>query len=121
VRTNVPNLTVLPSGRSRDQATELLSGPSMATLVSDLSTRYSDRVIIINAPPILVSSEAAILASYAGQVVMVVEADRTGRSDVALALEQLDDVDNVNFVLNKVTDRRVSDRYGAYSYYGAKQ
>lgn len=121
VRTNVPNLSILPSGKSQDQATELLAGPGMANLMGDIATKYSDRVIIINAPPVLASSEAAVLASHVGQVVMVVEADKTGRADVQLALEQFDDLEKVSFVLNKVTDRRVADRYGAYSYYGRKK
>lgn len=118
VRTNIPNLSVLPSGHAHDHATELLAGPAMADLISDLATRYSDRVIVFNAPPVLASSEAAVLASWVGQVVMVVEADRTGRGEVAQALYQLGEDTNVNFVLNKVTDRRATERYGAYSYYG---
>lgn len=118
VRTNIPNLSVLPSGNRHDHATELLAGPSMADLIGDLATRYSDRVVIFNAPPVLVSSEASVLASWMGQVVMIVEADRTGQSDVAHALALLGEDKNISFVLNKVTDRRVSDRYGAYSYYG---
>jgi exopolysaccharide/PEP-CTERM locus tyrosine autokinase len=118
VRTNIPNLSVLPSGHAHDHATELLAGPAMADLISDLATRYSDRVIIFNAPPVLASSEAAVLASWVGQVVLVVEADQTGRGEVAQALHQLGEDANVNFVLNKVTDRRATERYGAYSYYG---
>lgn len=118
VRTNIPNLSVLPSGDNHDHATELMAGPAMADLISDLATRYSDRVIIFNAPPVLVSSEAAVLASWVGQIVMIVEADGTGRSEVAEALSLLGEDKNINFVLNKVTDRRVSERYGAYSYYG---
>lgn len=117
VRTNIPNLSVLPSGNRHDHATELLAGPSMADLISDLATRYSDRVIVFNAPPVLVSSEASVLASWMGQIVLVVEADRTGQSDIAHALSLLGEDHNISFVLNKVTDRRVRDRYGAYSYY----
>lgn len=118
VRTNIPNLSVLPSGDNHDHATELMAGPAMADLIADLATRYSDRVIIFNAPPVLVSSEAAVLASWVGQVVMIVEADETGRGEVAEALSMLGEDTNINFVLNKVTDRRISERYGAYSYYG---
>lgn len=118
VRTNIPNLSVLPAGNNNDHATELMAGPAMADLISDLATRYSDRVIIFNAPPVLVSSEASVLAAWAGQVVMVVEADATSRGDVDHALSVLGDDVNVNFVLNKVTDRRGKERYGAYSYYG---
>lgn len=118
VRTNIPNLSILPSGDSQDHATELMAGPAMADLIGDLATRYSDRVIVFNAPPVLVSSEAAVLASWVGQVVLIVEADHTGRNDVAEAVSLLGEDTNINFVLNKVTDRRISERYGAYSYYG---
>lgn len=118
VRTNIPNLSVLPAGNNNDHATELMAGPAMADLISDLATRYSDRVIIFNAPPVLVSSEASVLASWTGQVVMVVEADQTSRRDVDHALSLLGDDISVNFVLNKVTDRQGKERYGAYSYYG---
>lgn len=117
IRTNIPNLSILPSGEHVDQATELLASPHMISLMSDLATRYSDRVIIIDTPPILLSSETSVLASHVGQVVLVVEANETSQSDVTQAISLLSGCDNISLVLNKVTDRRASERFGAYSYY----
>ena len=56
------------------QATELLASEAMAKLLDDLATRYSDRVIIFDSPPLLVTTEARALASHMGQVVLVVRA-----------------------------------------------
>ena len=117
VRTNVPNLTVLPSGQNVDQATELLSSPAMNSLMSDLATRYSDRIILIDTPPILLSSETSIMASFAGQAILVVEADKTPKREIAQAVSLLDGCENISFVMNKVTDRNDSERFGAYYYY----
>jgi receptor protein-tyrosine kinase len=117
VRTNVPNLTVLPSGDHVAEATELLSSPQMKSLMSDLATRYSDRVIIIDTPPVLMSSEAGVLASHVGQVVMVVEANETSERDVSQALSLISSCNNISLILNKVTDQMANERYGAYSYY----
>lgn len=117
VRTNVPNLTILPSGDHVAQATELLSSPQMKSLMSDMATRYSDRVIIVDTPPVLMSSEASVLASHVGQIAMVVEANRTSQRDIAQALSLISSCENISLVLNKVTEQQARERYGAYSYY----
>lgn len=117
VRTNVPNVTILPSGDHVAQATELLTSPQMKSLMSDIASRYSDRVIVIDTPPILLSSEASVLASYVGQVVVVVEANRTSQRDLTQALSLISSCDNISLVLNKVTEQQARERYGAYAYY----
>lgn len=117
VRTNVPNLTVLPSGDHVAQATELLTSPQMKSLMSDLATRYSDRVIIVDTPPVLMSSEASVLASHVGQIVVVVEANRTSERDIAQALSLISGCEKTSLVLNKVTENMAHERYGAYGYY----
>ncbi len=117
VRTNIPNLTVLPSGQHAAHATELLASPGMKSLMSDLATRYSDRVIIIDSPPVLLSSETGVLASLVGQIVVVVEAEKTSRRDLEQSISLLEAGGTINLVMNKVTDRKSSERYGAYYYY----
>ena len=77
LRTNIDKLTVLPSGTPHPQATELLASDAMAQLLEDMATRYADRIIIFDSPPLLLTTEARVLATHMGQVVMVVQADRT--------------------------------------------
>lgn len=115
VRTNVPNLTLLPSGMQHSEATELLASQRMSKLMNDIATRYPDRVIIIDTPPVLASSEAGVLGLLVGQVVMVVEWGSTTRQAVEQALPLIGTCQNINFVLNKATFYVGSDRFGMYT------
>ena len=90
LRTNVEKLTVLPSGTPHPRATELLASVAMVRLLEDMANRYSDRIIIFDSPPVLVTTEARALASHMGQVVVVVKAEGTARADVMHALAALE-------------------------------
>jgi protein-tyrosine kinase len=118
LRTDIPNLALLPAGVARDNTPELLAGPRMATLLIEMCARYSDRLVLIDAPPCLVSSDPAALAGRVGQVIMVVEAERTQRDDVEAALEMVKDCSNVSLILNR-SRPLTRGSLGAYgSYYG---
>ncbi len=119
LKTNVPNLRVLPAGRSHIHSTELLSSDAMRQLVSEMSQRYADRIIIFDSPPLLATTEAAVLASLVGQVVMVVESEKTGRQEVNDALALLDQSKMIGLVLNKARPVFTSDYYGYYGGYGS--
>lgn len=86
LRTNVERLTVLPSGMQHDRATELLASDAMTGLLNDMANRYQDRIIVFDSPPLLMTTEAPVLASHMGQVVVVVRAEVTSRRDVQEAL-----------------------------------
>jgi protein-tyrosine kinase len=118
LRTDIPNLALLPTGAERDNAAELLAGPRMGTLLNEISARYRNRIILIDAPPCLVSSDPAALAGRVGEVIMVVEAERTQRDDVEAALEMVTDCSNVSLILNRLQPivRGSAGEYG--SYYG---
>lgn len=90
LRTNVEKLTILPSGTPHPRATELLASDAMVRLLEDMASRYSDRIIIFDSPPLLVTTEARTLASHMGQVVIVVKAEGTAHADVKHALATIE-------------------------------
>ncbi len=119
VKTDIEKLTILPSGRGFAHATELLASSAMRTFVRDIASRYPDRVIIFDTPPILATSEATVLASYMGQIVFVVEAERTPQEAIKDALSHLENCPHVGLVLNKVPQRSGQSDYGyGYGYGG---
>ncbi|MGZ5780881.1 MAG: XrtA-associated tyrosine autokinase, partial [Burkholderiaceae bacterium] len=63
LKTNVDTLSILPAGRSHKHATELLASQTMIGLLSEISKRYPDRIVIFDSPPLLLTSEAHVLAS----------------------------------------------------------
>jgi protein-tyrosine kinase len=117
LRTNIEGLSILPAGTSHRHATELLASQAMTKLLDDIATRYSDRIVIFDSPPLLLTSEARVLASQMGQIVMVVEAEKTTQNALKNALSQLEDCPNVNLVYNKSRAFSGSQKYGYYSYY----
>ncbi|MDB5729920.1 MAG: tyrosine-protein kinase family protein [Noviherbaspirillum sp.] len=117
LRTNIDGLSILPAGTSHRHATELLASQAMSRLLDEIATRYADRIVIFDSPPLLLTSEARVLASQMGQIVMVVEAERTTQNAVKNALLQLEDCPNINLVYNKSQAFSGSQKYGYYSYY----
>ena len=114
MRTNVDKLTILPSGKANGRATELLASDAMDRLLDELATRYSDRIVVFDAPPLLPSTESRALATYMGQVVVVVEADRTPQKSLNQALGTIDSCPVVLPLLNKITRSEVGAYYGYY-------
>jgi exopolysaccharide/PEP-CTERM locus tyrosine autokinase len=104
LRTNVDTLSILAAGTSTPRATELLASSTMNSFLDEIAHRYPDRVIIFDSPPLLLTSEARVLASHMGQIAVVVEAQRTTQHAVQEALRQLDGCSNVNLIYNKTRD-----------------
>ena len=99
--TNVPKLSILSAGTPNAMSTELLASEAMERLLASMAEDHPDRVVIFDAPPLLLTSEAQVLASRVGQVVMVVEAGRTPRQALAQAFAQLEACPVVMPLLNK--------------------
>lgn len=116
LRTNVEKLTLLPSGTMHPRATELLASDAMSALVEEMGRRYPERIIIFDSPPLLMTTESRVLASHMGQIVMVVQAGHTQRSQVRHALEAIERCPIKLMVLNQVREEeRNSYGYG-YGY-----
>lgn len=118
VNTDLPNFSILPAGKAQMNSTELLASEEMERVAADLSSRYSDRIILFDAPPILATTESIVLAHLMGQIVMVVEAGKTLQNVVTTALSQLDQDKVIGLLLNKCRRGFRSEYYGGYGYYG---
>ena len=116
--TQVEKLSLLPAGRRHTHATELLASGSMSRLFEQLSERFADHLLIIDSPPLLVTTEARVLATYMGQIVMVVEANRTPRDAVQEALSTIETSEVIGLVLNKAREADAGSAYYGYGGYG---
>jgi len=112
LKTNISKLSILPAGAPRAMATELLASAAMDQMLVDLATRYPDRAIVLDAPPLLLTTESPVLASRVGQVVIVVDAERTPVHKVTQAFATVESCPVVLSLLNKCSDLAASDGYG---------
>lgn len=115
LRTNVEKLSLLPAGMPHPRATELLASDAMNRMLEEMASRYAERVIVFDSPPLLVTTEARELATHMGQVVVVVEANRTTHGTLRQALAAIDNCPVKLMVLNKSDDRGPGGYYG-YGY-----
>ncbi|MCW5621428.1 MAG: XrtA-associated tyrosine autokinase [Burkholderiales bacterium] len=115
IRTDVPKLAFLPAGTRQQHSNELLASEVMQRLVDELASRYPDRILIFDSPPLLFSPEARVLARYVGQVVVVVEAEKTTHGMLTQALSMVEDCPVVLLALNKATS---PEEKGYYYYTG---
>ncbi len=119
LRTNIEKLSILPAGTFDRRATEMLASDAMANLVDEMSARYPDRILVFDSPPLLPTTEARVLASHMGQILMVVEADHTTQAAVTQALETIENCPVVLMVLNKTTRTEPGGYYAYGSAYAA--
>lgn len=103
LKTNVDKLTILPSGTPHERATELLASVAMVRLLDEIAKRYSDRIIIFDSPPLLLTTESRVLASHMGQIVVVVRAGHTLQADVKQALATIESCPVKLMLLNQAT------------------
>ena len=115
-KTNIPSLSLIFAGRQSDHAIELFASQAMNSFLSELSGRYDDRVVIFDSAPLLLPTEASVLASHMGQVIIVVEAENTRQDMVKQSIDMLDNR-IVLLILNKVRGKNEFGNYG-YGHYG---
>jgi len=119
VRTDLNDIQVLPAGRKHSQSTELLASERMEEVMHELATRYPDRLIVMDSPPLMITSEAQAVARQAGQIALVVECGKTTNQEIQEALEQLDTDKAINIILNKSLYAQAGGYYGGgYGSYG---
>ena len=113
--TETPGLYVLPAGKLPPNPAELLGGDRMRKTLALLSGAYD--LIVIDTPPLLAASDAAILATLTDGVILVVRAGRTETEAGQQAIAQLNAVGAriVGAVLNDPDSKLAS--YGGYYQY----
>lgn len=119
LRTDVPQLSVLPAGPRGHDDTELLSSDRARAVLEQLLAADPSRIIVFDSPPALAASPAPVLSSLVGQVVLIVRADRSSESDLREAVALLDGCEEIQLLLNAVTYRPDGQRFGTY--YGEEQ
>jgi exopolysaccharide/PEP-CTERM locus tyrosine autokinase len=118
-KTDIDKLTILPAGTAHQHATELLASDAMRVLLQEMAERHRDRIVIFDSPPLLAASEASVLASRMGQIVVVVEAGKTSEEALKNALNRIESNKIAGLVLNKGEGPGLEYGYGGYGY-GAK-
>ena len=109
----INGLMLLPSGKLPPNPSELLGSDAMVHLLERLRDRFD--VVIVNTPPLLPVTDAAVLSAHADGVLVIVRAGRTTRQQLALAMRALHAVGAR--VLGTVLNMAPTDRGSSYDAY----
>ncbi len=115
----VEKVTLISGGRNYPESTELLASPRTGDLVAEMKTRYPDRYVFFDVPPVLSCADALAFAPLIDWIVLVVRSGRTSLADVKKALDLLPREKVLGLVLNGQEDLRLTygDRSrGGYGY-----
>jgi capsular exopolysaccharide synthesis family protein len=113
-QTNVPHLSFMPAGHIPPNPAELLGSKRCDALLKGLSERFD--WVILDAPPVMAVTDAAVLAHQAGGVLFVIGSEMTARTAAATAISQLVTAQGrlIGAVLNGVDLQRHSYYYAPY-------
>jgi protein-tyrosine kinase len=95
-----PRLSVMPVRDAVEQSSELLSSQRAANLVMELRSRYADRIVIFDLPPVLAGDDALAFSRSVQAGLFVIAEGRTQREEVAASLTLLRELPVIGTVLN---------------------
>lgn len=101
INPGIPKLTILPAGSPLPNSTELLGAPRMQSLVKEMKSRYSDRILVFDSSSLLASADPLVFSRYIDGVLLIVESENTTDEDLNRALELLEDRPLLGVVWNK--------------------
>lgn len=96
----IEKLTLISGGKAVDESAELLGSPRMKELVQEMRTRYPERYVFFDVPPVLAGADALAFAPYVDYIIVVVSAGVTPLPDIKSALEFLPKEKVLGLVLN---------------------
>jgi protein-tyrosine kinase len=97
----IEKMTVISGSRTLDAGSEFLGSPGMKALVEEMKSRYPDRFIIFDVPPLLCVADALALAPSVDYIAMVVRADHTPATEIEKALKMLPREKVLGMILNR--------------------
>ena len=110
----VEKLTLISGGDTIIESAELLGSKRMKELVAEMKSRYSDRYVIFDTPPLLSGADALTFSQLVDCVVMVVEEGQTPLKEIEKAVALIPKEKFMGFVLNK---SHISKKGYYYNYY----
>jgi protein-tyrosine kinase len=118
IPTEIRRLALLSYGPVPPELPGVPPGQLVTAALLRLAAALPDHLFVLDTPPCLSTSDPGALAPVAGQVLMVVEAERTQRSEVEAALDMVDSCPTLQLVLNRAV-LTANDTFGAYGGYDA--
>ena len=101
VNPGIERLVLLPVGTPVQNSSEVLGSPKMLNLANELRTRYADRLVVYDLPPLLSGDDALVFLSQVDGCMLVVEERKTVAQELQRSLDLMSDAKLIGTILNK--------------------
>jgi len=116
--TSIAGLHVIPAGAARPLSAELYASERMEEFLNQIVEDFPNFIVIFDAPPVLATGEPSALARHMGQILLVVESEKTSQTAITEAINLISICSNIGFVFNKAKFQFGTERFGkSYGYY----
>ncbi|HVI52546.1 MAG TPA: AAA family ATPase [Candidatus Sulfotelmatobacter sp.] len=105
VKPAIDRLVVLPISRPIENSSEMLATPKMTALAEELKTRYSDRIVIYDMPPLLAQDDTIAFLPNVDGVLLVVRDGASTSAELTQCLHMLDNTNLLGTVLNACAEK----------------
>lgn len=111
IHPEIPSLVVLPAGKALRHSSDLLSSLKMHELAAELKNRYTDRIVVIDLPPLLQTDDALVILPQVDACVMVVAEGENSEEEVKNSISLIDPEKYLGCILNKSADDSMPNYY----------
>jgi protein-tyrosine kinase len=119
--TSIPRLFIIPGGKAYSQPERILSSDKLQRLLKELQAKHPKGYIVIDSPPILLSTEFEILLNHTDSVIMVVRYGKTPRDNLRRALDVFDKRKVTGIIFNQIDQGLLINRFiSAKGYYRSR-
>ncbi|GFO57781.1 polysaccharide biosynthesis protein [Geomonas silvestris] len=117
IPTGMGKLSIIRSGRTIDNPSELFTAQRTRAIIQELKTRYPDRYIIFDTPPVLPFAESRSLAHLVDGVLFVIMERLASQVNIREALDSLKGCPVLGTIYNAAAVDRADGRYSYYRDY----
>ena len=104
INPGLERLVIMPGGKPLYSSSEALASQKMRSLASEFKSRYTDRVVIYDLPPLLASDDSLVFLPQLDATLLVVQDGKTKAGDIQRAMELLEGCNLLGTVLNKSSE-----------------
>ena len=102
-------MIMLPAGKAIQRSSDVLSTPKMQQLIYDLKHRYSDRIIVVDLPPLLQTDDALVFLPNVDACVLVVAEGESDIEDVQKSIQLIEQKKYLGSILTKSAEGNLAN------------
>ena len=112
VHPGIDKLVFLPAGSVIHRSSDLLTSPKMLELIGELKKRYTDRIVIVDLPPLLYTDDAMVFMPNVEACLLVVAEGENSLEEVQSSMRLIEEKKYLGSILNKSSE--VMSSYETY-------